>query len=381
MDFSLTAEQQQLFDAARAFARAELRDDVVSRDREGNFSRGLWRKCAEFGIQGFPFPEEYGGGGQDILTTVLAMEALGQGCRDNGLLFGLAAQMWSVQMPLARFGTDEQKRKFLAPLCSGERIGAHGMSEPDSGSDAFAMRTLAERRGDTYVLNGTKTFVSEAPVADIFVVFATMQRGAGIMGVTGFVVERDTPGFRVGRHIEKMGLRTSPMAELVFEDCVVPAENRLGREGRGAQVFNDSMEWERGLILASCLGTTQRQIEECVRYATERRQFGKPIGDNQAVANRIVQMKLRLEAARLLVYRVAWLRQNGIPSATDTATAKLFLSEALVQSSLDAVQVHGGYGYMTEYEVERDLRDAVGSRLYSGTSEIQHALVARGLGL
>jgi alkylation response protein AidB-like acyl-CoA dehydrogenase len=381
MDFSLTAEQQQLFDAARAFARAELRDDVVSRDREGNFSRGLWRKCAEFGIQGFPFPEEYGGGGQDILTTVLAMEALGQGCRDNGLLFGLAAQMWSVQMPLARFGTDEQKRKFLAPLCSGERIGAHGMSEPDSGSDAFAMRTLAERRGDTYVLNGTKTFVSEAPVADIFVVFATMQRGAGIMGVTGFVVERDTPGFRVGRHIEKMGLRTSPMAELVFEDCVVPAENRLGREGRGAQVFNDSMEWERGLILASCLGTMQRQIEECVRYATERRQFGKPIGDNQAVANRIVQMKLRLEAARLLVYRVAWLRQNGIPSATDTATAKLFLSEALVQSSLDAVQVHGGYGYMTEYEVERDLRDAVGSRLYSGTSEIQHALVARGLGL
>ena len=381
MDFSLTTEQQQLFDATRAFARAELRDDVVARDREGGFSRELWRRCAAFGIQGFPFPEEYGGGGQDILTTVLAMEALGQGCRDNGLLFGLAAQMWSVQMPLARFGTEEQKRRFLAPLCTGERIGAHGMSEPDSGSDAFAMRTLAERRGEVYVLNGTKTFVSEAPVADIFVVFATTQRGAGIMGVTGFVVERGTPGFRVGRYIEKMGLRTSPMAELVFEDCEVPAANRLGREGRGAQVFNDSMEWERGLILASCLGTMQRQVDECVRYARERTQFGKPIGDNQAVANRIVQMKLRLEAARLLVYRVAWLRQHGMPSATDTATAKLFLSEALVQSSLDAVQVHGGYGYMTDYEVERDLRDAVGSRLYSGTSEIQHALIARGLGL
>ena len=381
MEFSLSAEQRQLADAARVFARTELRDDVVARDREGAFSRTLWGRCADFGIQGLPFPEEYGGGGQDVLTTALIMEALGHGCRDNGLLFGLAAQMWSVQMPIWRYGTEEQKRTYLTPLCSGEWIGAHGMSEPDSGSDAFAMRTLAEPKGDHYVLNGTKTFVSEAPVADVFVVFATVERGKGVLGVTGFIVERDTPGFRVGRRIEKMGLKTSPMAELIFEDCIVPAENRLGREGRGAQVFNESMEWERGLILASCLGTMQRQVEECVRYARERQQFGKPIGANQAVANRIVQMQLRLEAARLLLYRVAWLRQHACPSAAETATAKLFVSEALVQSSLDAVQVHGGYGYTTEYEVERDLRDAIGSRLYSGTSEIQHTLIARSLGL
>lgn len=381
MDFSLSPEQQELKDAALAFARAELRDDVIRRDKEGAFSRDLWKRCADFGIQGLPFPEDYGGGGQDILTTVLAMEALGHGCRDNGLLFGLAAQMWSVQMPISRFGTAPQKARYLTKLCSGEWIGAHGMSEPDSGSDAFAMRTLAEPRGDHYVLNGTKTFVSEAPVADVFVVFATVERGKGVLGVTGFIVERGTPGFRVGKQIEKMGLKTSPMAELSFEDCLVPKENLLGREGRGAQVFNDSMEWERGLILSSCLGTMQRQIEECARYARERKQFGKPISHNQAIANKIVQMKVRLEAARLLTYRVAWLRQNSCPSAAETATAKLFLSEALVQSSLDAVQVHGGYGFTTEYEVERDLRDAVGSRLYSGTSEIQHTLIARSLGL
>jgi alkylation response protein AidB-like acyl-CoA dehydrogenase len=381
VDFSLSPEQQELRDAALAFARAELRDDVVRRDKEGAFSRELWQRCAAFGIQGLPFAEAYGGGGQDILTTVLAMEALGHGCRDNGLLFGLAAQMWSVQMPLARFGTEAQKQKYLTKLCTGEWVGAHGMSEPDSGSDAFAMRTLAEPKGDHYVLNGTKTFVSEAPVADVFVVFATVERGKGVLGVTGFLIEKDTPGFRVGKQIEKMGLKTSPMAELSFEDCVVPKENLLGREGRGAQVFNDSMEWERGLILASALGTMQRQVDECAKYTRERKQFGKPISQNQAVANKIVQMKVRLEAARLLMYRVAWLRQNNCPAAADTALAKLFVSESLVQSSLDAVQVHGGYGFTTEYEVERDLRDAIGSRLYSGTNEIQHTLVARSLGL
>jgi alkylation response protein AidB-like acyl-CoA dehydrogenase len=381
MDFSCSAEQLQLRDAALAFARAELRDDLIRRDRDGEFSRAMWTKCADFGIQGLPFPEEYGGGGQDIMTTILTMEALGHGCRDNGLLFGLAAQMWSVQMPIHRFGTEEQKRRYLPRLCSGEWIGAHGMSEPDSGSDAFAMRTLAEPKGDHYLLNGTKTFVSEGPVADMFVVFATVDRGKGFLGVTGFLVDRDAPGFRVGKPIHKMGLRTSPMSELIFEDCVVPKENRLGREGRGAQIFNDSMEWERGCILASCLGTMQRQLDDCVAHAKGRSQFGKPISHNQAVANKLVQMRLRNEAARLLLYRCAWLKQNSCPASAETAMAKLFLSEALVQSSLDAVQVLGGYGYTVEYEAERDLRDAVGSRLYSGTSEIQHNLIARSLGL
>jgi alkylation response protein AidB-like acyl-CoA dehydrogenase len=381
VDFDWSSDQLALRDSVVAFAQQSLQDDLVRREREGGFPRELWTRCAEFGIQGLPFPEEYGGGGADTLTTVLAMEALGTACRDGGLLFGINAQMWSVQMPILTFGTPEQRRRYLAPLCAGTLIGAHGMSEPDSGSDAFALRTTAERRGGCYVLNGSKTFVTNAPVADLFLVFATVERAKGVLGVTAFLVERDSPGFRVGKTIEKMGLKTSPMAELVFEDCAVPAENLLGREGRGASIFNDSMEWERSCLLATILGAMGRQLDECVRYARERQQFGKPIGEFQSVANRLVDMKVRLETARLLLYRAVWRKQQGRPAGSDAAMAKLYLSEAWVRSSLDAVQIHGGYGYTTEYEVERDLRDAVASTLYSGTSEIQRAIIARQMGL
>lgn len=382
MDFAWRPDQLEFRQAVIEFARRSLQDDLAGRDRRAEFSRELWRRCAEFGIQGLPFPEALGGGGQDPLTAVLAMEALGYACGDNGLLFGLAAQMWSVQMPIHRFGTEEQQRRYLPRLCSGEWIGAHGMSEPDSGSDAFSLRTRAERRGDHYVLNGTKTFVSEAPVADLFVVFATVDPARGALGLTGFLVERDTPGLSVGRQIDKLGLKTSPMGELVLADCAVPAANRLGREGRAAEIFNDSMEWERGCILACGLGAMQRLLESSVAYARERRQFGRPIGGFQSVANRLVDMKVRLEAARGLLYRAAWAKQHGLPSAgADAAIAKLFVSEALVCTGLDAVQVRGGYGFTTEYEVERDLRDAIGSTLYSGTSEIQRNLIARSLGL
>jgi alkylation response protein AidB-like acyl-CoA dehydrogenase len=381
VDFDWSSEQLALRDSVIAFARQALQDDLVRREREAGFPRTLWARCAEFGIQGLPFPEEYGGGGADPLTTAFVMEALGSACRDGGLLFGINAQMWSVQMPLRTFGTPEQQRRYLAPLCAGTLIGAHGMSEPDSGSDAFALRTVAERRGGCYVLNGSKTFVTNAPVADLFLVFATVERAKGVLGVTAFLVERDSPGFRVGATIEKMGLKTSPMAEIVFEDCAVPAENLLGREGRGASIFNDSMEWERSCLPATILGAMGRQLDECVRYARERRQFGKPIGEFQSVANRLVDMKVRLETARLMLYKAVWRKQQGRPAGGDAAMAKLYLSEAWVRSCLDAVQIHGGYGYTTEFEVERDLRDAVGGTLYSGTSEIQRAIIARQLGL
>lgn len=381
MDFSWTDEQLALRESIIEFARRALQDDLVQRDKDATFSRELWTRCAEFGIQGLPFPETYGGGGADILTTVLAMESLGYACRDSGLLFGINAQMWSVQMPIFNFGSEAQRRRYLDPLCRGTWIGAHGMSEPDSGSDAFGLRTVAERKGDHYVLNGTKTFVSNAAVADVFLVFASVDLAKGVLGITGFVVERTFPGLSVGKPISKMGLKTSPMAELSFDDCVVPVENRLGREGRGATIFNDSMEWERSCILASSIGTMERQLEHCVRYSKERKQFGKPIGEFQSVANMLVGMKVRLEAARLLLYRAAWTKQRNYPAGLEAAMAKLSLSEALVQSGLDAIQIHGGYGYTTEYEIERELRDAVGSTLYSGTSEIQRAIVARQLGL
>lgn len=381
MDFGWSREQQDLRKATIEFARSALQDDLVERDRTKSFSRELWNRCAEFGVQGMPFPREHGGGGYDILTTIYVMEALGYGCKDNGLIFGINAQMWSVQMPIYRYGSDEQRAKYLPGLCDGSLIGSHGMTEPDSGSDAFALRATAKSGSDGYVLNGTKTFVTNAQAADIFLIFANIATGRDPVGITGFVVERDTPGLSISRSIEKMGLRTCSLAEVALDNCHVRPGNRLGREGHGGRIFNDSMEWERSCILASCVGAMERQLESCLEYASVRKQFGKPIGKFQAIANRLVAMKLRHETARLLLYKAAWSRQNGLRGTGEAAMAKLHISHALVESCLDAIQVHGGYGYTTEFELERDLRDAVGSTLYSGTSEIQKLIIARELHL
>ena len=381
MDFSWTEEQLDFKNAVIRFAQNELNSGLIERDREGVLSRENWQKCADFGILGLAIPEELGGAGADIMTTMLVMEGLGYGCRDNGLIFAINAQMWSVQHPILTFGTEAQKRKYLPKLCNGEWIGAHGMSEPDSGSDAYSLRTQAKRVEGGYVLNGTKMFVTNAPIADVALVFATVDSNKGIGGITAFLIEMGTAGFSVSRDLEKMGLRTSPMAELILEECFVPAENRLGREGAGSSIFNDSMEWERSSILGSHVGAMERQLETCIRYARERRQFGKPIGKFQSVANRIADMKVRLETARLLLYKVAWQKKMGKPAVMEAALAKLYLSECFVQSSLDAVRTLGGYGYMTEFEVERDLRDAVGGTLYSGTSDIQRMIIARMAGL
>ena len=381
MDFSLDPDQLTYRDAVIKFAQNELNNNVIGRDRAGEFDLEAFRKCAEFGIQGLPIPPEYGGSGADPLTVVVAMEALGYGCKDNGLLFSLNAQMWSFELPLLEFGREDQKQKYLPRLCRGEIIGVHAMTEPEAGSDAFSLRAHAEKKNGCYVLNGTKMFITNAPISDVVLVFATVDRSKGMQGVSAFIVEKGTPGFSVSRHLDKMGLRTSPMGELVLEDCRVPESNRLGPEGAGVAIFNCSMEWERGSILASYLGTMEKQLETCVRYARQRKQFGKPIGRFQAVAHRIANMKVRLETARWLVYRVAWLKQQGKQAVVDAAVAKLYLSESFVQSSLDAVQVHGGYGYMTEFELERDLRDSISGTIYSGTSEIQRNIIAAWLGL
>ncbi len=381
MDFSWSEEQIEFKRNVIQFAQKELNGGLIERDQNSEFSREGWQKCAQFGIIGLPFPEKYGGMEADVLTTMLAMEGLGYGCKDNGLIFGINAQMWSVMQPILTFGTEEQREKYLPPMIRGEMIGAHGMSEPDSGSDAYSLRTRAEKVNGGYVLNGAKMFVSNAPVADVSVVFATVDPKRGMWGVTGFIVDHDTPGFSVSRHIDKMGLRTSPMGELIFQDCFLPEENRLGPVGAGANIFKDSMEWERSCILGSHIGGMERQIEESIQYAREREQFGQPIGKFQSVANRIVDMKVRLETARLLLYKVAWLKSQGQTAVMEAALAKLYLSESFVASGIDAIKTHGGYGYMTEFEVERDLRDAIGGMLYSGTSDIQRNIIARLLGL
>jgi alkylation response protein AidB-like acyl-CoA dehydrogenase len=381
MEFSLSAEQRELKEAAVAFARAKLNQDLAKREEAGEFSREAWQACARFGIQGLPVPAELGGGGSDILTTVLVMEALGYGCQDNGLIFSLNAQMWSIELPLVKFGTPAQQQAYLPGLVSGDLIGVHAMTEPDSGSDAFSMRTRAERAGDHYRLNGTKLYITNAPVADVVLVFASHPGRPQMAGISAFLVDKGTPGFTVSRSLEKMGLRTSPMGEVVLDDCLVPVGQRLGPEGAGMAIFNSSMAYERSCILAGALGAMQRQLETCVEHARARKQFGQAIGKFQGVSGKVADMYLRLEAARLLVYQAAWLARQGKPALIEAAAAKLFTSEAWVQSSLDAIQIHGAYGYMKEAGIERDLRDAVAGTIYSGTSEIQRVILSRMLGL
>ncbi len=381
MDFSWSEEQLEFKEAAVKFAKKELNDNLIHRDNKSTFPKNLWKKCADFGILGIPVPAEYGGQGLDVLTAILMMEGLGYGCKDSGLLFGMSAQIWDVQMPLLDFGSDEQKKKYMPKLCRGESIGAISMTEPDAGSDAFSLSTTAEKKGDFYHLNGTKTFVTNGPVADLFLVFATVNKDFGFMGITGFLVEKDFPGFTIGKNIDKMGLRTSPWCELVFENCKVPIKNRLANEGNGVAIFKESMEWERSCILANIIGTMEKQLENCIKYANNRKQFRQSIGKFQSISNKIVDMKIRLETTRLILYRSAWLKETKGSAPLESAMTKLYLSESWVKSCLDAVQIHGGYGYTTEFEVERDLRDSIGSTLFAGTSEIQRNIIAQQLGL
>ena len=381
MDFGWTDEQVALRESVIGFAQRELASEVSSDDRTHTFPHESWKRCAAQGIQGLPIPEAYGGSGADTLSVIVALEALGYGCADNGLIFSLNAHMWACQHPILRFGTEEQKQRYLPGMCDGSLIAAHAMSEPGSGSDAAGMTTTARAEGGGYVLNGSKTFATNAPVADVFVVFAKTAATRGFAGVTAFVIDRDTPGLTVGPPLHKMGLRTSPMSEVFLDDCRVPEAAVLGRLGIGMVVFNAGMERERGLILAATIGSMERALEQSVGHARTRNQFGQPIGKFQAVAHRLVDMKLKLETARLLLYRLGWLVDQGRPALLDSALVKLYLSECFVDSSLDALQTFGGYGYMEEYELERAVRDAIGSRIYSGTSDIQRNLAARFMGL
>ena len=383
MQFDWDAGQLAYRDSVRDFARRELGEKLRERDAEGAFSVDAWRKCAEIGIQGLPVPVEYGGSGAEPTTIALALETLGYGCRDNGLLFSLNAHMWACETPIVRFGTEEQRRRYLPGLCDGSLIAAHGMSEADTGSDAFAMATSAvpSASGDSYRLTGRKVWTTNAPVADVFIVFATISGRSGLGALSAFLVDRETPGLETGPPVEKMGLRTSPMSEVILEDCEVPASAMLGTPGSGMAIFNSSMDWERSFILACAIGTAARHLDETVAYAKQRKQFGRPISQFQSISHRIVDMRVRLEAARLFLYDLAWKKTQGKSTAVESAMVKLFLSEMVVQSSLDALHVHGALGYTVESGIEREVRDALASRIYSGTSDIQRNLIAQRMGL
>jgi len=381
MDFSLTAEQIRFKESVVEFARRALKNEALEHGDPREFYWEGWRRCAEFGIQGIAMPKAYGGLELDLLTCVLIMQGLGYACRDAGLIFSLNTQIWTCECPILKFGTEEQKEKYLGRLISGSIVGGHAMTEPDSGSDAFSMKTRAVRDGDRYILNGTKIFITNAPIADILLVFAVTNEQKKFGGVSAFIVEKGFPGFSVGKPFSLMGLRSCPIGEVILQDCEVPAENRLGSEGAGSAIFNSEMEQERSCLFASQLGAMEKILEDCVQYAKARSQFGLPIGDYQAVSHKIADMRVRIELSRLILYQVAWMKASGKRAPVESSIAKLYVSESYVQTCMDALQIHGAYGYSTEFPIERNLRDSIAGKIYSGSSEIQRNILASFLGL
>ncbi|MEO0438050.1 MAG: acyl-CoA dehydrogenase family protein [Pseudomonadota bacterium] len=381
MNFSWSEDQIALRSAAVRFGTRILSDGVEQRDRDGCFDRKLWSECARFGLPGLLIPEAASGMGYDLLTAVAVMESIGKGALDNGMVFAVAAHAASCARPVLDYGSDLQKTEWLSKLASGTAIGAAAVTEPDSGSSALKLSTTASRDGDHWVLDGSKTFVTNAPIADLFLVYARTGTG-DLTGVSCFLVPASTPGITIGQPIEKMGLRTSPMAEVFFSACRVPTTAMLGSFGSGAMIFNQTMDIERLLVMAPAVGVMERLLERCVRHARDRKPGGKPISAHQAITHRIANLELDLEQARLLLYRGAWHAAHHGTATRESALAKLGISEAYIRCCQTAMQVFGGYGYTVEYGLERELRDAHATSLYVGTSEIQRNLIAglRGLG-
>jgi alkylation response protein AidB-like acyl-CoA dehydrogenase len=379
MDFAWSEEQQALYERILE-AAGRLRSPEAQGLDHARF-RERWRHAADLGMAGLTVPDRYGGGGHGALTACRAVEALARGSEDMGLSFALSAHLFACCMPIAEHGSEALRSDVLPRLCSGEWIAANAITEEEAGSDIYSLRTEVRAEGDEYVLSGTKSWVTNGPVADIFVVYGTSNPAAGFLGLSGFVVERDRPGVHVGPPIEKAVLENVPASTLVLDGCRVPAANLLGAPGQGAAVFQRSMGWERTVLFAGYVGMLDRQLERSVGHARTRRQFGRPIGKNQAVSHVLADMKVRLEAARLLLYRAAWSIDEGREDDIDVAAAKLAVSEAAVVSSLAAIQIHGSLGTTREAGLERMLRDAVPATIVSGTSEMQRELIARRLGL
>ncbi len=380
MDFSFTEEQKDFRDSIITFAQKELNIDEKY-DVQNLFPEQFWKKCADFSIMALPFPEEYNGCGMDLLTTAISIEALGYGCGDNGLVHAIVSQLiCGIQIFL--FGTERQKNEYLPLISNGEKIAAQAITEADAGSDISSMRTNAEKHNDNYILNGTKMFISNGPIADFVIVFAvTNPERKTIGGISCFIVDKELQGFRRCKALDKMGLRTLQNGELVFENCKVTSDKLLGKEGQGGIMFNEAMEWERILLFASHLGRMGSILEKSVRYAKDRHQFGQSIGKFQSISNKIADMKVNLELGKLILYKAAWLKDQKKRATIESSICKLFISESLKKACLDAVQIHGAYGYMKEFEIEKDLRDSIASSIYSGTSELQKNIISKLSGL
>ncbi len=378
VEFSLTPEQVAFREEVLKFCRKQIAPFAEEADREGKFCWEAWKRRGEFGLLGLPYPSEYGGGDADVLTAVLAGEAMGRGGAEGGLLLSWGAHTYLCGDTILKNGTEEQKKKYLPKIASGEWVGAMGLTEPDAGSDAASIRTTATRKGDVYVLNGTKMFITNGPIADVICVYATINRDLKHMGITGFIVEKGFPGFSVGKKLNKMGVRASTTSELIFEDCVVPQENRLGEEGQGFLAALGTLEWDRSALLAPTVGGFEYILEQCARYAKERKQFGRPIAEFQAIQHKLADIKVFVEALRLLIYRVAWYKDQGRPlNHLEAAIAKLMAGDWGMLCASEAVQIHGGYGYIHEYPVERLFRDTKLGSIGGGTSEIQKTIISK----
>lgn len=374
MIFKLSEEQELLRKTVRDFAESEIAPKAAEMDEKEEYDMSLWSKMAEMGLTGIPYPDDYEGAGMDNLSYAIAVEELSRVCASSGVLVSAHTSLCS--WPIYAFGTEEQKKKFLAPLCSGEKIGAMGLTEPSAGSDAGSLKTTAVKEGNEYVLNGTKIFITNGFMAEINVIFACTDKSKGTKGISAFIVEKGTPGFTFGKKEHKLGIRASSTYELVFENCRIPAENLLGDEGQGFKIVMMTLDGGRIGIASQALGIAQGAYEQALNYSKIREQFGKPISANQGLQWMLADMATQIEAARLLIYQAAYLKDTKQPYSKQAAMAKLFASETAMAVTTKAVQVFGGYGYTREYPVERMMRDAKITEIYEGTSEVMRIVIA-----
>jgi butyryl-CoA dehydrogenase len=375
MNFQLSEEHGMIRKMVRDFAKNEIEPTAAQRDEEQHFDRAIFDKMAELGLTGIPWPEEYGGIGSDFLAYCIAVEELSR--VDASIGVTLSAHTSLAGWPVYKFGTEEQKQKYLRPMAQGEKIGAYGLTEPSSGSDAGGMKTTARLNGDHYVISGSKIFITNGGIADIYIVFASTDPTQKTKGITAFIVESDFPGFSVGKKENKLGIRSSPTTEIIFEECKVPVENVLGNVGEGFKIAMMTLDGGRNGIAAQAVGIAQGALDAATNYAKERVQFGKPISAQQGVGFKLADMATGIEASRLLTYQAAWLESEGLPYGKESAMSKLLAGDTAMKVTTEAVQIFGGYGYTKDYPVERYLRDAKITQIYEGTQEIQRLVISR----
>ena len=377
MDFEPTEEHQLIRQSVREFCDKYVSPIAEEVDRYGRYPKEVIQKIAEQELMGIYLPAEYGGGGADVMSYVIVIEEIARACASTSVV--VAAHTSLAEYPIYEFGTEEQKKKYLPPMCKGEAIGAFALTEPGAGTDAAAMQTLAVLDGNEYVLNGSKIFITNAPVAGVIIVFAMTDKSKGTKGISAFIVPAGSPGLVIGKHLEKMGIRGSLTSEVLLKDCRIPKENLLGAEGQGFRIAMMTLDGGRIGIASQALGIAQAAFDESIRYSKERVQFGKPIGGFQAIQWMIADMATEVDAARFLVYHAAWCYQQGLPYSVEAAKAKMFASRVAVSQAERAVQLHGGIGYIKGTKVERLYRDAKITEIYEGTSEVMRMVIAAGV--